>query len=218
MTWIKKNWQTNLPFFNSGIIAILHFVGFFGLRSEMQETFAMLTPLNLLISFLLILPCKEGTWKQLIQFFSIAFIIGMIIEIIGVQTGFPFGVYHYTELLSISILGVPLLIGVNWFLLSYGIISLLNWQRQDFSYVVKSIIGALLMTGMDVLIEPFAIKHKLWVWESSEVPLENYISWFLISLVIFSVGFRIYPKNFNKVAALTLLIFFVFFGLNFLLV
>ena len=48
----------------------------------------------------------------------IGFLTGMITEILGVQLGWIFGDYQYGEALGYKLFGVPLLIGVNWTLLT----------------------------------------------------------------------------------------------------
>ncbi len=112
---------------------------------------------------------------------------------------------------------MPLIIGVNWFILSYGIISLLNTQIKNYHYLLKSAIAALMMTSIDVLIEPFAIRYGLWVWESTSVPLANYLAWFVISFCLFLLGFKLLNKEKNFVAIYTVFIFVIFFALNNLL-
>lgn len=214
---MKYKWRESMPLLAMSIIAILHLVGFFGLQSAYKQDFAGLTALNLLITFLLIIPFTQGKRSAILLFFTFTFCIGMGVEILGVHTEFPFGAYHYTQLLSLDVFRVPLLIGVNWFMLAYGILSLVNKIYKWGSLRVKSTIAALLMTLMDVLIEPFAIKHELWVWESHSVPLQNYAAWFFISFFIFLFGFKILPKEENKVAVFTVFTFFIFFGLNLLL-
>ena len=196
------------------VVFILHMVGFFGLQSSFRHYFESLTPLNLLIAFALIFYFHQGARDKQLYFFAIAFSLGMIVEIIGVKTGFPFGTYYYTEILSLSFMGVPLMIGVNWFLLSYGILAGLNHFLPKAHYLLKVAIAAFSMTLMDMLIEPFAIRHQLWVWASDEVPLANYISWFLISFVLFLFAFKILPEEKNKVAWAVIIIFLAFFGLN----
>ena len=39
------------------------------------------------------------------------------------------------------------------------------------------------MLLMDIFIEPVAIGLEFWKWQSVDVPLENYISWFVLSFV-----------------------------------
>ncbi len=204
-------------FIAMGVILILHFVGIFGLHSIYSNYFALLTPLNLIITFILILPFKENTSSRLIVFFILAFALGMLVEIIGVQTGIPFGSYYYTSRMSLAVCGVPLMIGINWFLLSYGLISGVNYLAKDVFFIWKVLLCAALMTFMDILIEPFAIKHQLWVWESAHVPIQNYITWFVVSSIIFLFGFKIIPNEKNRVAAFTIVVFFLFFGVNYLI-
>jgi|TARA_B110000483_G_scaffold11233_1_gene13015 bisanhydrobacterioruberin hydratase len=203
-------------FIAMGVILILHFVGIFGLHSIYSDSFASLTPLNLLVTFLLILPFKGNTSLRLIVFFMFTFALGMLVEIIGVQTGIPFGSYYYTSRMSLAVFGVPLMIGINWFLLTYGLISGVNYLAKDVSFIWKVLLCSALMTFMDLLIEPFAIKYQLWVWESAHVPIQNYIAWFVVSSIIFSLGFKIIPKERNRVAAFTIIVFFLFFGVNYL--
>jgi len=200
------------------IIAILHLVGSFGLMStQYVSSFAALTTLNLFICFLLILPFKEAPLKNVLVFFTLAFSFGMLFEIIGVNTGFPFGEYYYFDVLAPSVFGVPLIIGVNWFILSYGIISLLNTQILRMNIYIKSAIAAIIMTSVDVLIEPFAIRYNLWVWGNTTVPFENYIAWLLISFCLFLLGFNLLKNEKNFVAIFTVFVFVIFFALNNLL-
>tara|TARA_B100000497_G_scaffold111494_1_gene131641 strand:- start:1328 stop:1978 length:651 start_codon:yes stop_codon:yes gene_type:complete len=203
-------------FIAMGVILILHLVGIFGLHSIYSDYFALLTPLNLIITFLLILPFNGSASSRLIIFFLVTFALGMIVEIIGVQTGIPFGSYYYTSRLSLEVFGVPLIIGINWFLLAYGLISGVNYLAKDVSFIWKVVLCGALMTFMDLLIEPFAIKHQLWVWESADVPIQNYLAWFVVSSIIFSFGFKIIPQERNRVAAFTMIVFFLFFGVNYL--
>ena len=209
--------ETNRHIFIIGaiiLVLILHLVGLIGLKSAYVANFEALTPLNLLITFILAYVFHEGSRQKQFYFFLLAFSVGMIVEILGVQTGFPFGDYQYTKILIVSILGVPLMIGINWFMLSYGLIALFNRFMESANLFVKSALAAASMTFMDVLIEPFAIQHGLWVWSNIQVPFENYLSWFVISFLLFIFGFKILPKEKNIVAIAVIFIFFAFFGLN----
>ena len=199
------------------LLVIMHLVGIVGLHSSNADSFAALTPVNLLVAFLVITPFYTSAWKKLLSFFLVSFVIGMLVEIMGVQTGYPFGTYHYTSILGLSIAGVPLMIGLNWFLLAAGILSGVNRIVHAASIFFKSFCSAFLMTGLDFLIEPFAIKYRLWVWESSAVPVQNYLAWFFISFLIFLLGFQLLPKEKNKVAGWLIVILYMFFGLNLLL-
>ena len=68
----------------------------------------------------------------------LGFLTGMITEILGVQWGWIFGNYQYGDALGYKVLGVPLLIGVNWALLTIitGAIAQQFYQNL-FIYLLK---------------------------------------------------------------------------------
>ena len=40
------------------------------------------------------------------------------------------------------------------------------------------------MVLLDFIIEPVAIKFSFWSWQNVSVPIQNYIMWFFVSLVM----------------------------------
>jgi len=193
---------------------LLHLCGVIGLSSSFSDWFIALTPLNLVFSALLLLGngLRAGNVNpRLVASIALA---GFLIEIAGVHTGLIFGNYQYGQTLGAKIGEVPLLIGVNWMILTYATVSaviLLNVPNW-----IKSILGASILVAMDYLIEPVAIRFDMWNWQGNEVPAENYIAWFLISFLMLQAYFLFSSPKFNKLAFAFLLIQFLFFGiLNF---
>ncbi len=151
--------------------------------------------------------------KKNIPFFIFiiaAFVTGMVTEMIGVNTSALFGNYKYGNILGTAFKNVPLLIGINWFIIIYcaGIIvvKLDDWLinklggEVPFSSTMMSISfiidAALLATAFDWLIEPVAVKIGFWQWQGDgKIPLYNYTCWFIISAVLLTV-FR--KLNFDK--------------------
>jgi putative membrane protein len=117
-----------------------------------------------------------------IPLLSIIFTIGFFIEVIGVKTGLLFGVYHYGDSLGLKWLNVPLVMGINWILLSLIGFGLVN--KYFTNVIVKSSLAALLIVLLDILIEPIAIQLNYWTWQNNEIPLQNYIMWFIVSFTI----------------------------------
>ena len=58
------------------------------------------------------------TQRELLSVFTI-FLIGMICEILGVNYGYIFGDYVYLNNLGTKVFGVPILIGINWVILTF---------------------------------------------------------------------------------------------------
>ena len=111
-----------------------------------------------------------------------AIIIGMIVEIIGVNSGLIFGNYSYGPLLGLKIFGVPLLIGITWLL-----VTLSAWQIVSFSNLgkfAKIIVASGLVVMFDLVLEQFATAYSLWAWQDAVIPLKNYITWFVVGAVI----------------------------------
>jgi putative membrane protein len=107
---------------------------------------------------------------------------------------------------------VPLIIGLNWFLLTYSTGVLMDRSRLK-SMFFRIITGALLLVLLDVLIESIAMRLDYWRWANAVIPVKNYICWFFASacmLLIFEL-FRF--KKQSIVAPVLLLTEFIFFGL-----
>lgn len=194
------------------ILSVLYGVGAIGLSIDsLQHTIVSLTAINLLITTMLMLWNYELVDNRLILACVFTYFTGLAVEIIGVQTGVLFGVYSYSGLLGLRILGTPLMIGVNWLLMIISVwsISILFFKRLP----LAAAMGAALMVLMDLLIEPFAIFFNLWTWENNDPPLQNFIAWFAISFLILLVFGKLVGDRRNQIAAFSYFIMLIFFFL-----
>ena len=199
MPYIKKYSPTFLAL-------LFHITGLLGiLFTPYKDWFVYSTPIVLLTMFLLLSNTQIKLAKEYFIFFMIAFLIGMGTEIIGVNTGLLFGDYQYGQVLGPKINGVPLLIGLNWFIIIFCSGSLLlqcfdllerklniNITPSTFSIIVV-LGGAAIATCFDIILEPVAVKLNFWSWENGHIPLLNYICWFVISAVL--LGIKMYFKK-----------------------
>jgi bisanhydrobacterioruberin hydratase len=193
-------------------IAILfHVSGFIGiLFTPYADWFIQNTSLNLLLMFGLLVYTQHYRSRRFYLFILVAFVVGMFTEMIGVNTGKLFGHYHYGSVMGPKLLGVPFLIGINWFVVVYSagiIMRKINiWleakylpegeqMRPGFKAASFIIDGALLATFFDFIMEPVAIELKFWQWHTTYVPFYNYVCWFFISAFLL-ILFR--KLNFNK--------------------
>ena len=81
-----------------------------------------------------------------------------------------------------------------------------------------SFLAALLMLGIDYIMEPVAIASDFWNWNGTIVPLWNYICWFLIAWILQIILKRGIFVESNKVFNLVFIILTVFFFVKFILI
>ncbi len=178
--------------------------------------------------FGLIIWTHEKKNTGFIVFIVTCFVVGMVTEMIGVNTGILFGQYVYGSVMGIKVVNVPLLIGINWFVIMYAsamvVTKMHEWIEVKYVTVgnvmskkVKnlSIIldGALLATFFDFVMEPVAVKLRYWLWlGDGSIPFLNYLCWFVISLLLLTVFTRLRFKTYNQFAVHLLIIQLLFFG------
>ena len=152
--------------------------GILGILYGESQWFINLTPLNLSVSFFLLVFVNKMHYKTIIFIFS-SFFVGMVAEILGVKWGLIFGEYEYGDALGYKTFGVPLLIGANWAILTISC-SALSATLFDSIYI-KIIMGVFLMVMLDAVIEPIAPVLDFWEFEGGKAPFKNYLGWIIIS-------------------------------------
>ena len=160
------------------IIWVFHLSGIIGILYGNSERFISLTPLNLSVSFFLLVYINKSHFKTIVFIFS-CFFIGMICEILGVNLGIIFGDYEYGGALGYKVFDVPLLIGANWAILTVSC-SALSATLFD-SVINKIIMGVFLMVMLDAVIEPIAPILDFWEFDGGKAPLKNYLGWILVA-------------------------------------
>ena len=196
-------------------IVIFYLVGLIGFLFPITSAlFEKLVPFALLLNFVILLAYHtEKFSRNTLVTFLIIFLIGLVVEIIGVQTGKVFGAYTYGNALGIKIYGVPVLIGVNWLFLSYASLSTIEkWIGKPWYQVV---LASLIMVIYDVVLEQVAPSLDFWYWTASmNAPFQNYLAWFFLAL-IFTTFLKLSKIPMKNLMAATLLgvQFFFFFVL-----
>ena len=212
------------------IIAIIfHLVGLAGILFFKSDLIITSTPINLLLMFGLIVYTQNTRNTSFYIFILVCFIIGICIEIIGTRTGILFGNYAYGNTLGAKVMNVPIVIGINWFVVMFCCGSAMHMmmfklaKKIDADEVIKKPIlktisvivdGATLALIFDWLMEPVAIRLGYWSWGGSgEIPIFNYACWFIFSMLFLLVfHFCNFDKQ-NKFALHLLLIQIMFFSL-----
>ncbi len=151
------------------------------------------------LAFVLIHGSRRYGWDNLFLFFGITFLISWSSEAASIAMGFPFGNYHYTELLGPKIGTVPMAVMPAYFVAGYlawtmGTVFLGNlgtgMQRRNLFLV--PLVASSVMVMWDFCLDPIrSTIDGAWVWEDGGiyhgVPLSNYFGWFLTVFTIFQI-------------------------------
>ena len=151
------------------------------------------------VSFALIHGAMRYRWSGVLTFIVICLVVSNILENTSILTGFPFGHYHYTDVLGPKLFLVPLLIGLAYFstgylawALSTVLIGDVRRESNAFTTFAVPFIGSFLMVMWDVGFDPtFSTIRHAWIWEQGGgyfgVPLTNYLGWFFTVYVFFQL-------------------------------
>ena len=200
------------------IIWLVHISGLLGMVFYDLDFFAGYTSINLfLMSIILFANIKLNNKNQIFSLLLI-FLIGMFSEFIGVNYGLIFGEYIYGNNLGFKLFGVPILIGLNWVILTVICANIASILIKNNSIIQIIILGTLLMLFMDFVMEPIAPKLDLWKFKNLVVPTSNYIGWLIISILtqtIYNIQFK--EKEVKLSFNLYTAIFIFFVSLNLIL-
>lgn len=177
--------------------------------SPFRSLFIHLTPFHLSILAIVLIINTDYKKSSFQIYLGICLIMGWLIEAAGVHSGMIFGRYFYGESLGLKILEVPVIIGLNWFILSYTLLCVTkNIFHDHFS---RATAVAILMTLFDLVMEPAAIHAGFWSWYCQGIPTQNYLAWFLFSWMFAFTGLKLDINFENRTAVIILLCLTLFF-------
>ena len=127
-------------------------------------------------------------WSAFVAVYALSFLS----EYAGTTLGFPFGSYHYSELLGWKLLGhVPLVIPVSWFFMAIPAYVLALWTfPQEQRWFARVVLGALLLSMWDLSLDPaMSYLNRYWIWAEKGhyyygMPLINFFGWYVTSLAV----------------------------------
>jgi putative membrane protein len=165
---------------------------------------SLVGPLHVLLIFLVIAfgllhGARRYKWRGILAFLIICLVVSNILEITSITTGFPFGHYHYTDLVGPMIGVVPVTLGFAYFatgylawVLSTVLIGDVRRESSAFTTFAVPFIAAFIMVAWDLGFDPTmsTIQHD-WIWEQGGgyfgVPLTNFLGWFFTAYVFFQL-------------------------------
>jgi uncharacterized membrane protein len=153
----------------------------------------------LLVAFALVHGIATYGGRTMVWFIVICLVVSNVAENASIVTGFPFGHYHYTDILGSKLFLVPVTIGGAYFGAGYlawvVALSLVGRAGRAFDGYARWAVPAVaagVMSSWDFMLDPIASTiDKWWVWEQGGgyfgVPFSNYLGWLLTVFVFFAV-------------------------------
>lgn len=126
----------------------------------------------------------------------------LVLEAVGVRTGYPFGEYGYAGTLGPQLLGVPLIVPLAWTMLAYP---LLLAARITCAHRPRLVIPATAggLAAWDLYLDPQMVDAGHWTWAFPDphlpgmdgIPVTNLAGWLLGGLVVAAVLDRVVPGS-----------------------
>jgi putative membrane protein len=156
----------------------------------------------------------ERGWRRALAFTGLAGGLALGAELASTRIGVPFGLYHYTGITrgrELYLANVPFFDPLSFTFLAYaslGMARLLlgRWQAagRPPGRLVLAVTSGVLMTWLDVIIDPLAVRGDRWFlgrifyypepgWYFG-VPFANFAGWALLGTIIVGVWLAVEPR------------------------
>jgi len=146
--------------------------------------------------------------KNAMGFLLITSVIGYLAEVFGTSSGFPFGRYFYTDFLGEKVLGVPIVVPLVWFVISYLSFSIARTAFQNLgeSKVARTpiilklaLLSAFGAVAWDFMVDPMFSSYGYWVWmnqflplpEMDGFPLSNFLRCYVLVTVMVYISSKV---------------------------
>ena len=206
---------------------------FLGISMNFFEGFNLFKEASALFLIFFCLPSyyELSKWLGLKRSFFLLMIISLtpvLVEGISVKTGLPYGVFAYSDKLGWKILNtVPWVLIISYPPILLGSISLTSQLSKSKSRFRLSILGSIINTIVDLVIDPAAVFIGFWAWDKKgiyyDVPLINFFGWLLTSFLYINI-FYLFINSLKKDLGLVplsvskSLLWIVFFWVGYLLI
>jgi putative membrane protein len=132
-------------------------------------------------------------------------VFALIVESVGVKTGWPFGTYEYDPSLGNTIAGVPYVVPFAWVMMAHPV--LIAARRVAGNWIF--LYGGFAMAAWDLFLDPQMVAANRWRWTfdgahvpyQPEIPLSNTFGWLLAGMALIAILHQILPRDRRKSSA-----------------
>ena len=100
-------------------------------------------------------------FKYSSRYLPIAYAFGLGIEVLGVHTGWPFGVYEYDASLGVQLFGVPLIVPCAWVMMVHPCLCAARRIAGNWVFLY----GGALLAAWDLFLDALMVGAGRWTWE-----------------------------------------------------
>ena len=144
--------------------------------------------------------------RGILVFTGLCLGVGNASENLGVLTGFPFGHYHFTDVMGPKLVQVPILLGLAYIGMGYlswtlGLLIVADTSKPLAGSRVLTVplAAAFVMVAWDLSMDPtWSLLVHGWVWHGGGayfgVPVSNFLGWYGTVFLIY-LGFALYLRS-----------------------
>lgn len=135
----------------------------------------------------------------------VTILFALLIEQIGVTTGWPFGDHSFDSSLGVRIYDVPLVTPLAWLMLAHPILVAARRVTQHWAFIY----GGAIMMAWHLFVDPqMAAAHRVtWTFAGSHIPFENELpisnpaGWLFVGMLLIAILHFTLPKDRRKQGA-----------------
>lgn len=140
--------------------------------------------------------------SYLVRYAVITFTFGLLIEELGVRTGWPFGHYTYDSSLGAFLFSIPLVVPFAWMMLTHPLLV----AARQLSARWTIVIGGFGLMAWDLFLDPQLVSAGRWSWLDTnphvpfqpEIPLSNTFGWLLSGIILMAILQALLPVERRK--------------------
>jgi uncharacterized membrane protein len=142
------------------------------------------------IGFAVVFGAALFGWRGMTLFLVTSFITANVMENLSINTGFPFGFFHHTDVLGPKLFAVPVILGFFYFYFA-----IVSWAWADLVLgpvgrptlrdgIARAVVAMIVASAWDACLDPVgATVNAQWIYPAGGgyfgVPLSNSLGWML---------------------------------------
>lgn len=141
-------------------------------------------------------------WKYTGRYLLITLPFAFLIELIGENTGWPFGTYSYDPSLGPQLIGIPLVVPFAWAMMAHPLLIVARRMSKTWTFLY----GGFALMAWDLFLDPQMVGAGRWKWEVTgshvpfqpDIPLSNMFGWLLAGIALMAILNVSLPKEQRK--------------------